>query len=120
MEIMPRSVIMFFLFVSAVIIIGSYAPAVDAETSCRQIFDPRFPGLRECTVRVSPNRVVAAPPQSQKLSLWCWAASLSMIFTESGHPISQESIVEQNFGSLVNAPGGDFLTFEGRLNRDYT
>jgi hypothetical protein len=42
-----------------------------------------------------------------------------MIYSAEGHPISQESIVRQNFGELVNAPGGDFLTFEGRLNRTY-
>ena len=43
-----------------------------------------------------------------------------MIYTSEGHPISQEQIVFQNFGALVNQPGGDFLEFEERLNRDYT
>ena len=53
------------------------------------------------------------------MSVWCWAASLSLIFTHEGHPISQEQIIIQNFDNPDNAPGGDFLNFEDRLNRDY-
>ena len=95
------------------------AGTVSAETTCREIRDWRWPGLEECVAKVDVSTIVARPPQSQQRSLWCWAASLSMIFTSQGHPISQSSIVLQNFGAFVNAPGGDFLTFESRLNRQY-
>jgi hypothetical protein len=93
---------------------------VAARETCRRIFDPRWPGLQECVVRAGVENIVANPPERQKLSLWCWAAALSMIYGAQGHPISQESIVRQNFGELRNAPGGDFLTFVERLNRPYT
>jgi hypothetical protein len=93
--------------------------SVNAETTCRDIEDPRWPGLQECVVKADVSTIVASPPKPQQRSLWCWAASLSMIFTAQGHRISQNSIVLQNFGALVNAPGGDFLTFQSRLNRQY-
>jgi hypothetical protein len=71
------------------------------------------------TARVNSTVVVASPPELQKTSVWCWAASMSLIFTYEGHPISQEQIIIQNFDSLANAPAGDFLNFEDRLNGEY-
>jgi Papain-like cysteine protease AvrRpt2 len=71
------------------------------------------------TARINSTMVVASPPELQKMSVWCWAASLSLIFTYEGHPISQEQIIIQNFDSLANAPAGDFLNFEERLNGEY-
>lgn len=71
------------------------------------------------TKRINSTMLVASPPELQKTSVWCWAASLSLIFTCEGHPISQEQIIIQNFDSLKNAPSGDFLNFEDRLNREY-
>jgi hypothetical protein len=100
-----------------VVMFGVSAERIDASESCRSIRDPRWPGLEECIVTARTTSIVAA--QRQKLSLWCWAAALSMIYGAQGHPISQEGIVKQNFGDLRNAPGGDFLTFEDRLNREY-
>ena len=97
----------------------SLAFQANAETTCRDIYDRRWPGLEECTAKIDLDTLEASAPKSQQRSLWCWAASLSMIFSEQGHPISQDSIVLQNFGSFPNAPGGDFITFQTRLTRDY-
>ena len=105
------------LFGAFVFLSGTHA---QAGTSCKNVFDPRFPGLQQCVASVDVDHLEANPPDPQKMSLWCWAASLSVIYTASGHPISQESIVIQNFGKPENATGGDFLTFSGRLNRVYT
>jgi Papain-like cysteine protease AvrRpt2 len=71
------------------------------------------------TARINSTMVVAVAPELQKTSVWCWAASLSLIFTYEGHPISQEQIIIQNFDSLENAPAGDFLNFEDKLNGEY-
>jgi hypothetical protein len=71
------------------------------------------------TAKINSTMVVASPPELQKTSVWCWAACLSLIFTYEGHPISQEQIIIQNFDSLENAPAGDFLNFEDRLNGEY-
>lgn len=98
---------------------GAVGSRAASGQECFAIPDPRFPGLQQCTVSAEPGTVEAEPETEQQASLWCWAASLSMIFEHQGHPTSQESIVLQNFGRLVDAPGGDFLTFEGRINRFY-
>jgi hypothetical protein len=90
-----------------------------AATSCKQLPDPKFPGLQQCVASVDIEKIEATPPEPQKMSLWCWAASLSAIFTAAGHPISQDNIVIQNFGKIENTSGGDFLQFEERLNRTY-
>ena len=55
-----------------------------------------------------------------KMSLWSWAASLSLIFTAEGHPISQDQIIRQNFSDSEEIQTSNFLKFAGRLNRDYT
>jgi len=89
--------------------------SVVAETTCRPIKDFRWPGLEEC---ITKARIVSRPA-SQKQPLWCWAASLSMIYGALGHPISQESIVMQNFGSLQNLSSGPFSITVGRMNRTY-
>lgn len=103
--------------VVSIVVLASSRPA--SAQDCSRIFDPRWPGLQQCTVSAEPDTIEAEPPSQQKASLWCWAASLSMIFEHQGHRVSQESIVLQNFGRLVDAPGGDFLTFESRMNRTY-
>lgn len=76
-------------------------PKVIADQQCIEIRDRRFPGLTQCNHFISPEKAFATPPSNQKMSLWCWAASLSIAFTMQGHPISQEDIVVQNFGRLV-------------------
>lgn len=90
-----------------------------AGTSCKPVPNPYYPGLQRCSVTVDVDEIEANPPVPQKMPLWCWAASLAMIYTAEGHPISQESIVIQNFGKLEDAPGGSFTQFEARLNRKY-
>jgi hypothetical protein len=54
------------------------------ETTCRRVFDPRFPGLEECKSHIRIETEYARAPTPQKRSLWCWAASLSMIYSELG------------------------------------
>jgi len=86
--------------------------------SCRSIPDPRFPGLQQCVVSVDAQHVTLT--SGQRLSLWCWAASLAMIFTSEGHPITQDEVVTQNFGAPENVSSGTMIATIGRLNRGYT
>ena len=44
--------------------------------------------------------------EPQHCEQWCWAASISMIFAHHGHPVLQETIVLETFGSLICAPAG--------------
>ncbi len=92
----------------------------NAQSSCHLTYSGNSATWEECVARINSTMVIASPPEIQKMSVWCWAASLSLIFTAEGHPISQEQIISQNFDSLGNTPSGDFLNFVDRLNREYT
>lgn len=57
---------------------------------------------------------------SQRNSMWCWAASLQMIFRNYGLHVPQETIVKRTFGldrhgMLPNKPG-DFMHIMSNLN----
>jgi hypothetical protein len=54
----------------------------------------------------------------QRGMVWCWAATLEMIFRWHGKMISQEDIVLQTFGRLVDAPA-DPLTLLNAVSRSY-
>ncbi|WP_093236306.1 papain-like cysteine protease family protein [Sinorhizobium sp. NFACC03] len=51
-------------------------------------------------------------------SVWCWAATISMICDWHGRTISQQDIVQQCFGGIVNAPADPF-TLISSVNRSY-
>lgn len=61
---------------------------------------PGFPPV--CNAFVSFARLNAA---AQANTLWCWAASISMIFAYHGHEVPQQQIVQTAFGGSVNLPG---------------
>lgn len=54
----------------------------------------------------------------QRQSQWCWAASIAMIFAYFGHPVSQERIVHEAYGGLVNWPAVP-QTILAQLNRPW-
>ena len=107
------------LAVAAIALTLMCGAEAQANTVCRYMYDPMLPGTEQCDSLVELEFIVAQPPDPQKMSLWCWAASLSMIFTAEGHPISADSIVLQNFKRLADAPSGEFVDFEANLNRVY-
>lgn len=91
-----------------------------ASPICGPVFHPQSPGLQQCVVDVSAAHITADVPDPKQTPLWCWAASLAMIYTEENHPITQEEIVQQNFGDDPPAiTGGDMPMFVERLNRSY-
>ncbi len=50
----------------------------------------------------SPIAGLAARPQYR--SQWCWAACIAMIFDYYGHPVPQDRIVAETFGSIADMP----------------
>jgi Papain-like cysteine protease AvrRpt2 len=58
--------------------------------------------------------------ETQHMSEWCWAASISMIFSFHGHPVSQERIVKEVYGAVVNMPSGYGALMAALLNRSWT
>jgi hypothetical protein len=56
----------------------------------------------------------------QECPLWCWAASISMIFANLGHVIDQKQIVERVFGGLVCEPAETGRTMAYALSDKWT
>ena len=56
----------------------------------------------------------------QECPLWCWAASICMIFANLGHVIDQKQIVERVFGDLVCEPAETGRTMAYALSDTWT
>lgn len=74
------------------------------------------PGVMVCRAEVNIPQLIAAI-NTQQCPEWCWAASISMIFSFYGHPIDQKEIVRQMFGNVVCFPAGSTLTIASALSR---
>jgi Papain-like cysteine protease AvrRpt2 len=72
-----------------------------------------------CTVLIDRQRFLQiATPAQQQNSEWCWAACIQMLCRWYGIRISQESIVRNVYGELVNAPADD-ITLTRALNSSW-
>jgi hypothetical protein len=56
----------------------------------------------------------------QAMSEWCWAASISMLFSFYQHPVSQPRIVEDAYGGIANLPAMQGATIASKLNKTWT
>ena len=74
------------------------------------------PYLQSCEVGIRSSLI---EQDAQHSSEWCWAASMSMIFSYYGHPISQERIVGETWGSIINMPSGPQVVLRD-LNKNWT
>lgn len=86
-----------------------------AKTTCQLI-----PQGQLCTAQVDFNTFAQTAFETQDQSQWCWAASISMLFSYYGHPVSQGRIVEGVYGRRVNLPSGPGWNIAGQVNRDWT
>ena len=86
-----------------------------AKTDCGNT--PQGP---QCISQIDFKQFQQTSFQQQKMSQWCWAASISMLFNYYGHPVSQEEIVQSLYGRTVNLPSGNGWNIASRLNTDWT
>lgn len=94
-------------------IVGFTSPS-GAEVRCRDLPNPP---RRVCQSGIPSNLVnVPAAMNPQFQSQWCWAACISMVFGYYGHPVSQQRIVAETYGGLVNMPAQPW-TMLAVLNR---
>lgn len=65
------------------------------------------------------RRAYVRQPQliRQSCPMWCWAASIAMIFAAHGFRVRQERIVEETFGARVCAPSGPTINIARALTR---
>lgn len=62
-----------------------------------------------CTSQVDFMAFAETAFMHQLQSQWCWAASISMVFSYYQHPISQSRIVSEVYGGLQNLPGAGYV-----------
>lgn len=69
-----------------------------------------------------PRRAWVTKPEliKQDCPLWCWAASIAMIFARHGHPLPQEQIVSTVFGGLICAAAPSAITMAKALSGTWT
>ncbi|MFO0751668.1 MAG: papain-like cysteine protease family protein [Myxococcota bacterium] len=75
-------------------------------------------GDETCVVGIPSERLEPVTAQ-QRMSQWCWAASIAMIFRFHGHPVAQERIVEATYGRIANLPAMDGPTMTEALTRPW-
>ena len=73
-------------------------------------------GVQHCVVGISSDNLTVVRQQNTE---WCWAASISAIFSYYGHDVSQERIVAETFGTIANVPGQPSQIYRA-LNRTWT
>ena len=69
-----------------------------------------------CRAYISQKPVT---PIQQQTPVWCWAASLSMLFGYYGHPLNQATIVTHYFGGPIAVSGPPWVMRDA-LNRTWT
>lgn len=94
---------------------GWLSAAVPAAAYQTQVMTPWGPAI-EVGVPKSDWLSIYA---SQERSMWCWAASLQMLFAAAGRSVSQRQIVMATYGQLVNLPSFSARNIAALSNRDW-
>lgn len=76
-------------------------------------------GIQHCMAGIESGILDVTANDRQHATEWCWAASIEAVFSYYGHTVSQEEIVKQMFGSVVNMPGQPNVILSA-LNRTWT
>ena len=75
-----------------------------ASQSCSQVAMTPYGPVQRCTAGI--KSLALQPVESyQQRNEWCWAACISMVFAYYGHRVSQQRIVKEVWGRVVNMPG---------------
>ncbi|WP_224372953.1 C39 family peptidase [Hyalangium versicolor] len=86
----------------------------EASTVCQQT-----PQGELCTSQVDFSRFAQQAYQNQYQSQWCWAASISMLYSYYIHPVRQDRIVSEVYGAPVNMPAQAGIVMARQLNRQW-
>lgn len=96
--------------------IAAAATSAQARLRCSQ---PAPNGLQQCEAGISSQVANVSISQRQNMNQWCWAACIQMVFLYYGRPISQQRIVSETFGNIVNWPAQSRVILSA-LNRSWT
>jgi len=62
-------------------------------------------GVQQCEAGIDSSILDVTASDRQHATQWCWAACIEAVFTYYGHPVTQERIVGDIWGGIVNMPG---------------
>jgi hypothetical protein len=102
------------IFVVGLCLLAAHPSQATANTTCRQTLNGQL-----CTAQVNFSQFAQFAYQTQLESQWCWAASIAMVFSYYGHPVSQPRIVEEAYGSVVDMPAVAGSVMAQALNRTW-
>ena len=88
------------------------APGAEANVVCQNV-----PQGRLCTAQIDFQRFAQTAYMQQAMSQWCWAASISMIYSYYGYAVSQPRLVQEVYGGIGNIPAMTGYTIAQQLNR---
>lgn len=93
-------------------------PKADAGLYCQP--DMFNPYLSYCAAGIDTSIIYSeAEDVTQNASQWCWAACIEMAFAYHGYRVSQERIVQETWGGLVDYPGSPMQIMQN-LNKAWT
>lgn len=97
------AVVVAWAVVASAVMASAGAGTARADATC----SPTGDGREQCMAGIRSDAVEAtvAAEGGQRMSQWCWAASIAMVFRYYGYEVSQERIVAETFGQVVNMPG---------------
>jgi hypothetical protein len=93
----------------ALAVVGATRP-VEAYETCNE--------FGQCNVGIDLERLNHVYA-TQKMDLWCWAASISMIFAYYGYDVPQEQIVTEAYGGIINERGRSMTHMAQLMHRDW-
>ena len=103
-----------FMLTVLVILTVALSQQTFAKTTCQPT-----PQGQLCTSEVDFTTFAQTAYQNQQSSQWCWAASISMLFSYYKHPVAQQSIVQSLYGRIVNLPSGNGWNIASRVNTSW-
>jgi len=103
------------------LVIGGAATWVGAARAESVCSEPGPDGGQQCTAGVRSTALDQTMGEvgGQRASQWCWAASIAMVLRHHGFVVSQERIVRETFGELVDMPGSTWQILAA-LQRTWT
>lgn len=86
--------------------LGWLTGAMPVLSKAEQICGPIVPpGVQQCDVGINSLIAQVTASDTQHYNEWCWAACIESVFRYYGHFVSQERIVGETWGAIVNLPG---------------
>src|SRR5438477_9375625 len=104
-------------------LLGLSASLFGSKIGCAQAIDmcgvPLPSGAVGCRAGMTLNKAWEVRA-NQRTEVWCWAASLEMIFRANGFFVPQEEFVLALYGRLVSLPAFAGYAMTNQLNREWT